>query len=157
MNEANIILDLRPLGEFNRTINLQLNGHGGGPVMDALKQIIIKIRQFWQAWWRNGGDNWLSLRPQTIRRKGHARILIETGQMISSIGRDARIQNGRIVVGIGEENAQIALWHHTGAGNLPIRKVIPNNIQQIASPIRQILETGISRQIRQINGRFGNI
>jgi len=72
-----------------------------------------------------GGESWPELSPVTIARKGHDRILYETGRLeasLVSVGGPGNIHE------IGERgslfgtDAEYSLYHQLGGGRLPRRE-----------------------------------
>lgn len=117
-----------------------------------------------------GGGDWPPLKPATIahRRGTTASILIDTGLLFAAtapdldqggliqinekgdVGISATLGNGGAYpdgVSIGD----VAKWHHEGAGNLPVRKIL-------VTPNTETLNTmrNVARRIIRKYGRSRN-
>lgn len=101
---------------------------------------------------KHGGLRWQKLAPSTVKRKGHAKILIETGALMASFFfKTIRATVGVAVIDLGT-NVKYAKFHQIGAGHLPVRKVVEVTIQD-----RKLLaETVEIWAEKELNGRFRN-
>lgn len=106
--------------------------------MDRVYRAFIRLR--WRRYSRGGGD-WKRLRPSTIKRKGHDRILFDTElaydsvnpefEEVFSIQPNKRTQY-KAVVGFGSKAMypsgitvnQVMSYHQEGTSNMPARKVL---------------------------------
>lgn len=98
------------------------------PIMEEIGADMIEATaKFWQSGGRRGGGSWKKLKPDTIKRKGNAQILVETGRLKASLtepGAPYQILNASAyTVEFGTEE-ETGAWHHHGAGNLPVRRIL---------------------------------
>lgn len=99
---------------------------------------------------RHGGQRWKSLAPSTIRRKGHAKILIEKGVLRASFFfKVISAVPGRSIIDLGT-NVKYAKFHQIGAKHLPIRKVV-DVTKQDAKILAETVEVWAEKEL---NGRF---
>jgi hypothetical protein len=84
------------------------------------------IERLWRATYRAGhdpyGSPWAKLAASTIRRKGHDRIMVETGATYAETR--AKALPG---VGIGLTTGYKAAWHMQATENRPARPVVPQH------------------------------
>lgn len=82
------------------------------------------IERLWRRNYRAGldpyGNAWAPLAPRTIAKKGHDRIMIETGATLAET-RAAPLPGAGISLRTGHK----AAWHMTPTENRPARKVMP--------------------------------
>ena len=82
------------------------------------------IEKLWRKNYRAGldpyGNAWAKLRPSTIARKGHGRIMIETGETLQQT-RARTLPGGGIALRTGPK----AAWHMDATANRPARRVMP--------------------------------
>lgn len=82
------------------------------------------IEKLWRKNYRAGldpyGNAWAPLRPSTIARKGHDRIMVETGETLHQT-RAATLPGGGIALRTGHK----AAWHMQPTENRPARRVMP--------------------------------
>lgn len=82
------------------------------------------IERLWRRNYRAGldpyGAAWAPLAPRTIARKGHARIMVETGETLRET-RAAALPGAGIKLTTGYK----AAWHMKPTENRPARKVMP--------------------------------
>ena len=99
---------------------------------------------------RHGGSRWQALAASTIKRKGHAKILIDKGVLRNSpFYKVIRALPDGFVVDVGT-NIHYARYHQTGNARLPQRKVI-----DVTEQDRRILgETFGLWAERALNGQF---
>lgn len=76
-----------------------------------------------------GEGSWAPLSPETVRRKGSAFILIDSGAMFASLALELRGENAvRVSVPYGGANhdPQVPGYHQRGTARMPQRKIIAN-------------------------------
>lgn len=66
------------------------------------------------------GKAWAPLRPSTVRRKGHDRIMVESGETLAQTR--ARPLGG---AGIALRTGPKASWHMQATASRPARRVLP--------------------------------
>lgn len=112
-----------------------------------------------------GGGDWPPLKASTLRQRrkgkgeGTAAILRDTGALFASLqpdlGTGGLIQSEPRPLGFtaflgggqtyqsGPTLAEVATWHHTGAGNLPVREILvqpaPPTIAQMGRKAKEIM------------------
>ena len=140
-------IDLTGLKEFRRLVRTGAS-RKSGPLHDFFIQAAARYLGFTRRrfiTYSRGGGSWPPLKKSTIRKRrkgrgsGSPAILRDTSTLLTSLGQGApgnvisRTTNG-IAVGIGGSArhgkrgrtiGQIAEFHQIGAGNLPVREVIP--------------------------------
>jgi len=87
-------------------------------------------------------ESWEPLKPETVERKGHDRILFETGRLMSSISCKAATDNLRITAEVPYAQP---LQYGTGSAGLPARMFLlfqDKDIHTIASLIETYIVTG---------------
>lgn len=67
----------------------------------------------------HGGSQWAPLAMSTIRRKGHGRVLFETGAMASTVF--VELAGMKVQLGNG---SRVAKFHQFGTRRMPQRKVV---------------------------------
>jgi hypothetical protein len=117
-----------------------VGAHVSGPPPDALLKALYakllrvpakvssrgaaRITSLWQSAYAAGrspdGQRWPKLAASTVARKGHARILDETG----ATKRAARAKPAA-GAGIRLDTGPKAAWHMTSYGGRPARRVLP--------------------------------
>lgn len=84
----------------------------------------VEITRLWKKTYRAGQDPYGKalppLAPSTIKRKGHARIMIETGETLAAT--EARPMPG---AGVQLRTGHKAEWHLEPVGNRPARPEVP--------------------------------
>lgn len=68
-----------------------------------------------------GGHSWAGLAPATIARKGHSRILVDTGAMLKAFTTPEVYRVGSGTVQLGVSSIPYAVYHQTGTANMPAR------------------------------------
>lgn len=170
-------VNLTPLRRFQGAISRKLLPPGS-PIHDALKQWAARYRSYAQQQFvKNSRGGWKRLEESTRRRRRKARrgaigarsfaILRDTNTLFSALdlrftGKPGSIQEDipfGIKVGFGgpvrykkgksrATIADIAEFHHTGAGNLPVRKIMPAKLpRSVLSGMSRDMERGIQRTI----------
>lgn len=74
-----------------------------------------------------GYGTWPPLSPETVKRKGHTLILIDTGTMMGSVSiTQIGVRTVTVSVPYGGRNAQpvVPLVHQTGGNGLPVRRIV---------------------------------
>lgn len=107
---------------------------------------------------RRGGGSWAPLKPDTIKRKGNARILVEDRGLVDSVThRDAEfqileVQNTELIFGTSRPWA----WTHQGPSrareDLPVRqfiKILPTDVNRWAGMIARHLVRPFKRENMQ--------
>ena len=69
------------------------------------------------------GNAWKELSPQTIRRKGSSKPLIDTGTLMNSIDYNV---SGRILKLFTGAEAPYGVYHQEGTGRIPRRSFFPD-------------------------------
>lgn len=149
---SNVKLNLKPLQRFRDILAGDLRRSGNGPIRVAMKHWAKRYRSFAQerfVRFSRGGGDWPPLRPQTVarRRKGKgagpvAVILKDTDTLSKALIPEWSAKPGAIQLDIpfgvrvgyggparhakgGKATiADIARFHHEGAGRLPKREII---------------------------------
>ena len=88
------------------------------------------------------GAPWEPLAESTIRRKGHSKILFETGDMLGS-AYTKKTGPKSAVLGIADEKI---LWHERGTESIPARPVLAPAKTHLET---QVLEDTVGREIRK--------
>ncbi len=171
-------VDLAPLKRFQSAVSRALRTGGSGPIRDALKQWAARYRGYAQEQFtKNSRGGWRGLAESTKKRRRGARrgatgarsfaILRDTNTLFSVLdlrftGKPGAIQQDipfGIKVGFGGPArykkgksratiADIAEFHHTGAGNLPERKIMPAKLpESVLSGMGRDMDSGIQRTI----------
>lgn len=103
----------------------------GPAAADAVSETAHDAFQEQQSNWESGRDAtglpWVPLSPETIRRKGGTRILIDTGQMKDDMA--VSVDRGEKTARIGptsDRSAELLSYHEFGVpeNNLPARPVL---------------------------------
>ncbi len=175
MADPHVKVDLRGLKRFQRAVSDGLRG-GGGPVHNAIRQWAARYRSFAQQRFDrfSKGGGWPALKEKTInrRRKGKkgrgigAAILRDTGTLFSALDLQFTQKPGQLQQDIpfgvrvgyggparhpkgGATVADIANFHQTGAGRLPVRKIIvdpdEHTITLMAGDMERALERTANR------------
>ena len=139
---ADVKLNLEPLKRFAQAIHNDLRMRGFGPVRDALKKWGARYRGAVQRRFvKMSGSGWKRLKRKRKRgAKQNAQVLRDTGHLFAALNAQFTRKPGQLEqaipfgvrVGYGGSGAhpsnvtvaQIAEWHQTGAGDLPIREII---------------------------------
>ncbi len=151
-----VVVNLAPLNGFVQRIQDGLRTPGG-------KGKIRRMFKLWAARYRadmqdrfdrfsKGGGDWAPLKHKRKRgAKNRASILRDTGILFSVLNPTFRGQPGAVEDGIpfgvevgfggprtypsgkGPTVADIAFWHHTGAGRLPKRTILVEPSRQVVA------------------------
>ena len=152
---ANVRVDLRALNKFAAVVASDLRGASFGPIRKALKQWAARFRAATRKRFiRMASSGWKRLVHKRkrgskkaalpLRNTGTLLAVLETvftkkpGQLEQKIPFGVRVGyggDGGHPDGDGVTVAQIAEWHQTGAGNLPIREIIVEPGKLNPSPI----------------------
>lgn len=137
-----------------------LNGDGLGSALsgdfhEVAKQAVIIQHRNSRAFMvgghqQHGGQKWKPLAPSTNKRKGHAKILIQTGLLAASIFfKTLQSTPGRAVIGVGTD-VEYAKYHQHGNARLPQRKVIDLTARDDAEFAQHMRDWALTA----MNGRF---
>lgn len=113
---------LRQSGAFQAALVMEMD-----KLFEAFKPVMGALESEWFD--SNGHGEWPELAPSTVARKGHATILVDTGDLRASLvdpGRAMQIHGTSAEYGTDVEYAH---WHQDGgyvAGRPPQRQVIPD-------------------------------
>ena len=142
---STVKINMEGLKRFRSRLSDDIRGSSNGPVRAAFRQWAARYRAFIQERFHaKGNGSWRGLDKKTKNRKGRggesAAILIDTGTILNAMrptfGKPGGIQQDvpfGITVGYGTPArhpkgsatiADIAHFHHSGAGNLPVREII---------------------------------
>jgi len=159
-------INLDGLRRFRSLLDRDLRGSSNGPIRAAFRQWAARFRSFVQERFvAKGGGDWLPLSPETLaRRRGggvDAAILRDTDTlfmaMTPAFGRPGGIQEDvsyGITVGYGGPArhpkgkatiADIAHFHQSVGGNLPVRKIIVPPNQHVQDQMAADMERAIRR------------
>lgn len=99
-----------------------------------------------------GYGTWPEDSPETIKRKGHGNVLIDSGAMMSSTKVQRIGNNIKLTVPFGGKNhsADVPGFHQEGTRHMPRRKVVEATPQLSAR-----LGTALATWIRDICSAFG--
>lgn len=95
------------------------------------------------------GRPWAPLSEETIRRKGHNQILVDTGAMRESI--DAEADRSRKIARIGS-NSEILPYHELGVpeNNLPARPVLRPGLEWASRHARETFATQLDAHLSTV-------
>lgn len=174
MTAYNVHVDMKPLLRFGKELSEGIAG-APGPIDDAFQRIERRffrdMTKYFNQSARGGGD-WPPLAESTKRSKRRKRrrrmsILIDTGTLRQaySIGAAGnyirRLRNGvRVGIGGGDKHSdgltigQLAMFHHNGMGNNPIRRLIPEPLpQETADSFARQIAQGVTELSRRRRAR----
>lgn len=113
----------------------------------------------------DGLPDWPALAPYTVRKKGHAKILIDTQQLFDSLNPDTmtghtilNLLASAIEVGSnrsGDDGVPLLTKHARGGPRLPQRRLIPEKVPgswkraMAAEIIKAAMETGMLARLLQ--------
>ncbi len=160
------------LEQFQRVYLLGMRLSGKNPIREGLEKASgIYMNYAYQRFKRNavGGGRWPRLSLITIKRKGHATILVDTGTLKESLnpksyrGQGLRtFGRGGFRVGIQSQIThpksdlmvdELAKVHHFGRGksgqNLPVREVLPTPTPEIQRAMARAVGAGIREAARR--------
>jgi hypothetical protein len=165
--DATVTVRLDGLKKYRSTIDSNVKGASGGPIRDAIRQWGARFRSFVQrrfVKYSAGGGDWPPLKSKRSRGAlAAAAILRNTGLLFSALlptfqqapGQHQKDIPFGVEVGYGGPGSypsgasivDIANFHQTGAGFLPVRKIIvrpdQSTINQMAQDMeRALLKTG---------------
>lgn len=166
-----VTVDLEDLKRFKRDIDTQLNG-APGPVYDAVTRWAFRYRAFAQDrfdQYSKGAGDWPAHAESTLRarRKGKGQgtpaLLRDLGLLFAVLNPvftgqpgalEERIEFG-IRVGFGGNArhgdggeatiADIASFHQTGAGVVPVREIIVSPVDSVRDDMASDMEDAIGR------------
>lgn len=162
-----VVVNLERLTQFSKSVANELAATESGELRKAFKRWALRYKAFvrsrFSTFSRGGGD-WPKLHPRTIAAKKSSGILIDAGLLFGALDPTfgagpgfilEDIPNG-IRLGIGGPAsypegttiADVAAWHHRGAGNLPKRTIIvpPDNqtVSGMISDLQAAIDAGRS-------------
>lgn len=170
---ATIRTNMKGLRRYQADIHDAIASHKRNAVHDAIEQWAIRYRTFIQrrfVKFSRGGGNWPPLKSKRKRgKKGASAILRDTGTLFTALtpifkGSPGALQEyikGGIRVGFGGPSrhpggratvADIASFHQTGAGYLPVRKII-------VEPPRRVVGQMVDDMVRALRklGKIHNV
>lgn len=144
MPAISFTVDLKGLSRFQNSLSRDLRNRENGPIREAINEWGVIYRRWLRARYSRysrGGGSWPPLKPGTIKRKGHARILRDTDTMFEALDPQFQAKPGQlnqhipfgIRTGYGSSamhptakvpTDKLAYWHQVGAGYLPARPII---------------------------------
>lgn len=175
---ATVRLNLEPLRRFAAAIRADLRASGNGPIRRAIRQWAARYRSFAQLRfdrYSKGGGDWAPLAESTKRRRRKARkghqgprsfsLLWDTGLMFEALNPVWKRKPGALQQDIpfgvragyggpakhpgGKASiADIAMFHNTGAGNLPKREIIVDPDEKTLSGMAGDMERGLGEMAR---------
>lgn len=173
MKVAKVTVDLTPLKKFTAELTQQEQTNPKGPLLDAFKKCARHYRIFARTRFlklSQGGGEWPPLALCTIKAKGHAKILIETGLLLGALkpsggapGAWEQMIPGGIRVGYGgparypeyphRKIAEVALFHQTGdVPIMPMRRVIVAPDAQTKRAMAKEVATALKEVGKQVSG-----
>ncbi|RLI74767.1 hypothetical protein DRO97_05075 [Archaeoglobales archaeon] len=101
-----------------------------------------------------GRPEWSPLKPETIKRKGSSKPLIDTGKLRASITH--RIEGNIIKVGVFGEEALIAAVHEFGSPkkNIPQRSFIRVTADEKEKDLQKLVDEEVEKVIRRNTVRW---
>lgn len=81
-----------------------------------------------------GGSPWAPLKPSTVARKGHSRILYETGSLMASLTQIDGPGNINAVSDRGSifgTDVEYAIYHQNGTPKMPARPPVGTNDEDV--------------------------
>ncbi len=169
---ADVVVKLEGLKRFQRSVSGDMRSRSNGPVRKAITQWAAIYRaamleRYTKA--SRGSGDWPPLKPNTIarRRKGkgvgpRASILVDTGILRGALSIEFSNKPGQLQQDLpfgvrvgyggpaqhdsgGPTVAQIANWHQTGAGRLPVREIIVSPTGKTLELMQKVMEAGIRK------------
>ncbi|WP_397570658.1 phage virion morphogenesis protein [Schlesneria sp. T3-172] len=99
-----------------------------GPMLEQFQQVIAQGEEVaFRAQSTPGGVPWAPLAESTVRRKGHAYILVDTGDLASSLidvdgpGNINATNSHGLMFGT---DVEYAIFHETGTSRMPARPAV---------------------------------
>ncbi len=170
--KLNVNVNLKGLTKFQETLEADLRLSGNGPIRAAMHEWNVIMARFLIARWeRMSHGGWTPLRPATIARKAKLGLLLlilrATDQMFQAFSPEMARKPGKITQDIpfgtrigfgpgmkyphgrgGPTMEKIAMWHQTGAGNLPVRKIIVPPDTTTKAQMRAVM----SKAVKEVAG-----
>jgi len=143
ITNANIIAD-----ELNRLSESVLNS--GDKLIEELGTEAIDETE--RRWFANGDGSWKPLSPRTIKRKGHAFPLVETGNMYNSLNYRREEKNAlsiNVPLGGRNNNPDVPAYHQYGTRRMPQRKILVAS-EKMAKRLQRVLSEYIRKEIRAV-------
>ncbi len=174
--QLTVAVNLHGLRKFKTALSNDLRTSESRPIRDALNEWAVILARFWTARWSMfsaGGGDWRPLKPKYKAwkaRKGLLTLILRaTDLMFQSFAPEMAKKPGRlseeipngIRVGFGggmnyphttNPNvtiAQIAMFHQTGAGNLPKRKIIVPPDTETRALMRATMQEAVQEAAHQ--------
>lgn len=146
--KLNVTVNLKGLTKFSETLEADLRLSGNGQIRAAMHEWNVILARFLVARWeRMSRGGWTPLRPATLARKAALGLLMlilrATDRMFQAFSPEFARKPGKVSQDVpfgvrvgfgpgmryphdrgGPTMASIAMWHQTGAGRLPVRKII---------------------------------
>lgn len=167
MISIDIKVEIEGLDRFNRELKEDLLSSGQGDIRKALNSwfdpyldyIYARFTRFSQ-----GLGNWVPLSPNTIRKKGHATILVDTGTLKLAFHRLGRrtmtreaIPGGlRVTLETGFYHEKfkgpigaLAAIHHYGTEHVPSRAIFVDPDPPTTQQLSAILEKAIAKAMKK--------
>ena len=169
-----VTVNLRGLTKFREALKADLRLSGNSPIRHALDQWKTLLARFLTHRWytfSQGGGNWKALKPATLTRKIKKGllpfILRATDEMFQAFapamsGKPSRVAEDiplGVRVGFGGDMSyphstahvqmsKLAMWHQTGAGNLPARKIIVPPDTETKKQMRDVMQEAMVKTAR---------
>jgi phage gpG-like protein len=110
---------------------LQAHGERANDMFGVMTKIALDMleaeRKLFESQGRRGGGSWKPLKPDTIRRKGHNRILVRSGMLkasLTELGAPFQVMDiTNTTIRFGTDDP-IGLVHEMGLGTVPRRPII---------------------------------
>lgn len=174
---ATLTVDTAGLDRFKKSIQAQQSNGTSGFITKAYGKWAVRYRAFVQRRWNvfsRGGGDWPPLSPATIKkRRGPSKknrnrtvsILRDTNILFSGMaptlsppaGSINNLIEGGIEVGFagsarhGDDVVtipELVFWHHTGAGNNPVRQIIVAPDAATVAGMGDDLDKAIAQEIK---------
>ena len=99
-----------------------------------------------------GYGTWPENKPETVKRKGHGNVLIDSGAMMASTKVQRIGNNIKLTVPYGGKNhdSDVPDYHQEGRGHLPKRKIV-----EATSRLASALVATYAVWLRDIAASFG--
>lgn len=152
MSNVRIWLESRGIGELAIRLDRAISPEKRKVALMEIGRMMLRRTRALHAQQRDPwGAAWKPLAPATVRKKGHSRILIDTGRMLSSYSY--RVEGDSVRFG---PRVPYARFHQFGTARIPRRAVLPldrsGNVR-LPADYRRELEDIIQRVfIRPLQG-----
>lgn len=164
--EITTVVDTTGTDQVATAVKEQLAG-GQGPIHMALEKSAEAYREQLQQRF-NSGANWAALSPATIKRKGHNRILIDSGILMGSLtpqyvgapGQWQQFVDGGVEIGIanytypgGIQIEQLVDIHQYGLGTCPKREIVVEPNQNTVAKMTALMDAALVKITGDANGK----